>query len=362
MPHRIERNCALPLDLLVDQAVFELELSEIWDSDWVFATVADAVAEPGDFVPVTIARQPVIISRGRDLVLRAFSNVCSHRGAPLVQSPGRGHRFACPYHAWSYNDDGSLASVPYSMPGEVDTSSLCLDSYRVEVWHGLVFVCVAGEPTQFDQRVSVVDPYLRQIAPSRFHHGLAPVYSEVWDANWKQVFVNAVDTYSHFRVHSETIEPTSPTDGTYYLAGSAEATVTGGESGDRADYLMVALPPSLVAVVFPDTMIWQAFTPIEAGLTRVQVGVASEDPGGSDPVRTPGWDLSFIAEDRSICELTQSNALARHQPGPLLSAESALGDFHEYLGNRLTGAPASPATVCAEPGDRPHDDDPFPAS
>lgn len=357
MPHRIDRTSALPLDLFCDDALFDLELGEIWHKDWVFATPADAVAEPGDYVPVRVGRQSVIVVRGQDRQLRALANVCSHRGTPLVKDGGNCVRFRCPYHAWTFDDEGALLSVPYSRSDEVSFGPHRLEQFRVAEWHGLVFVSLNNDVEPFVDRVSAIDAYVSPLALQRLHHDVTGVSTEVWQANWKAIYANAVDAYSHFRVHAETIEPVSPTDATYYLAGSARATVSGGESNDRADHAIIAVPPSFVAIAYPDVLLWQALRPVAVDRTEVVTGVAGEEPFGSvQPAHLPGWDAAFIDEDRTICERVQRGAAARFAPGPLLDIEQPLGDFHEYLTWRLTGAPPAPPVIAAPPGHRPEPD------
>lgn len=355
MPTRISRDRSLPLDLFADQAVFDLELRQIWQQDWVFAGPLDAVAERGDYLPVTIGTQPVILVRDSDLVVRALANVCSHRGMPLVDGPGNAARFPCPYHAWTYANDGELLSVPYTMPDEVDKTSHGLEQFRCEVWHGLVFVSLNPDVEPLADRLRVLEPYVRPLAIDRLHHDLAGIGAEVWNANWKAVFANAVDSYSHFRVHPETIEPFSPTDASYYLAGSARGSVTGGESLERADHIVVALPPSFVAVVYPDAMLWQAFSPLSVDRTDVRIGLAGEQPADGRAVNLPGWDAAFVDEDRAVVERLQTNARVRSRPGALTSLERPLGDFHDYLRWRLTDAEPAAPYIAAAPGERPED-------
>lgn len=354
MPNRIERSSALPVDLFGDQAIFEMEVADIWHRDWVFATTVDAVADPGDFVPVTIGRQPVIIVRGDDYQLRALANVCSHRGTPLVDCAGSASRFSCPYHAWTYDLEGELLSVPYAQPNEVVQSQHPLASFRVEQWHGLVFVSLNDQVEPFAERVAAIEPYVRPLGFDRLHHDVGATSTEHWNANWKVIYANALDSYSHFRVHAETIEPFSPTDAAYYLAGSASATVTGGESSERADHLVISLPPSFVAIVYPDALLWQSFNPVAVDRTAVTTGFAGESPGESGvTVNLPGWNAAFVDEDRAICERLQTNVGARGVEGPLLEIERPLGDFHEYLAWRLADHMPQPPTFAAQPGDRP---------
>lgn len=353
MPNRIHRSRALPVDLYGDEAVHEIELAEMWHRDWVFATPVDAVAEPGQYVALTIGRQPVVVVRGQDHRLRALANVCSHRGAPVVvECSGAASRFSCPYHGWAYDTEGALISVPYARTNEVPQGELALRSYEVTTWHGLVFVSLDANPEPFSERVATIEPYVRPLGIDRLFHDVAGTRRQTWRANWKIVYGNAIDAYRNFRVHPETVEPFSPTDAAYYLAGSARSSVTGGESAERADHLVVAVPPSFVAVIHADAMLWMRVVPTGVGATEVTLGVAGEQRVES-PATIPGWDEAFIDEDRVICERLQRNGPARWQPGPLLDIERALGDFHEYLAWKLTGKPPEPPVVTARPGARP---------
>lgn len=351
MPNRITRTQALPVDLFADQAVFEMEIAEIWHRDWVFAAPADAVARPGDFVTVQIGFQPVVVVRTDDYQLRALANICSHRGAPLAEGCGNASRFACPYHGWTYDSFGQLVSIPYASVDEVDKAAHSLETFEVAQWEGLIFVCLSDDVEPLATRVAAIDPYVKQLGVDRLVYDAATSL-ETWNANWKLIYANGVDSYSHFRVHAETIEPVSPTDAAYYLAGSGRATVTGGESAERADHIVIALPPSFIAVVYPDAMIWQAIRPVSVDRTGVQTGMAGESRTGT-AVSLPGWDAAFLDEDRGICETVQSNAASRWRPGPLLEIERAVGDFHDYLAWRLNNTEPTLPVIGALPGERP---------
>ena len=76
-------------------------------------------------------------------------------------------------------------------------------------------------------------------------------------------------------------------------------------------------------------------------------------PTAGEVVNLPGWEATFVDEDRSICEQLQANVATRSTPGPLLAIERALGDFNEYLAWRLTNHTPEPARIAARPGDRP---------
>lgn len=341
---------ALPLDLHLGEAQLAKEVDAIWHRDWVFACPVDVVAEPGMYVPVTIGHQPVIVLRNQDHQLVALANVCAHRGTPLIDQPGKGGRLSCPYHGWSYADDGALVSVPYAAPDEIDLAAHCLPRYRAEAWNGLVFVSLEEEVEPLDKRFASIEAYVKPLAIARLFHWDGPTVTQRWEANWKLVATNAVESYHLFRVHPETVEPVTPTDGAYYLAGSARATVTGGESEDRADYLLLAAPPSFVAVVQSDVIRWRTWRPDSPTSTLVTFGearMAVPDPDAA--LQLP----ADVAEDRAICERAQTAMGAIAKPGSLTSLERPVADFNRYLAWRLNGVEPARATVLAPPGGRP---------
>jgi len=132
-----------------DPQIFELERERIFRHVWHFAcTIAD-VRQPGDYFTVSVADEPVIVIRGKDRNLRAFLNVCSHRGVILTEdcigSTGNcGAALRCMYHGWTYDTAGRLIGVPYHTAyGEkLDREALGLVSVRCETFGSLVFVAI----------------------------------------------------------------------------------------------------------------------------------------------------------------------------------------------------------------------------
>ena len=93
--------------------LLELEYERLILPTWQFVCHINQVKQPGDFATLDLMRDSIIVMRGKDQVLRAFTNVCRHRGSKLLDGSGNcKHRITCPYHAWSYNLDGSLSGVP----------------------------------------------------------------------------------------------------------------------------------------------------------------------------------------------------------------------------------------------------------
>jgi choline monooxygenase len=102
----------LPFEWYADPAVLRVEEERIFARSWQYAGRATQVAEPGQLVATRAGHVPVLVARGRDGVLRGFVNVCRHRGFLVCEGEGRRETIQCPYHAWTYDLDGSLRSAP----------------------------------------------------------------------------------------------------------------------------------------------------------------------------------------------------------------------------------------------------------
>ena len=258
-----------------------------------------AVGESGERPePVDIGDQPVLLLRSPAGELAALSNLCAHRGTLLVERPANAKRIQCPYHAWTYNDGGRLLSVPFAPKGAIDKAAHCLPVYRVESWHGLIFVSLDPDVEPLTERFAAVEPHVAARGIDQLHHRSDQQEAQVWDCNWKLAILNAMESYHLFQVHPKTLEPYTPTKDAYYITGSARATATGGRSKGQDDYLLISLPPNFV-------------------------GAAAYSL------------LDFLPEDKAICERGQRGATGDFVPGRLVPMERVVADFGHYLNWRL---------------------------
>ena len=339
---------ALPNAAYREPAFLDAEMASIWHGDWVFVTTEDHLAAPGDQLPWTIGDQPVLLLRNQEGELVALSNLCAHRGTLLVDRPAKGKRIQCPYHAWTYNDSGRLLAAPPTSKGTVDTAAHCLPVYRVESWHGLVFVSLNPDVEPLSERFAAVEPHVAAHGLDSMRHWSSYQETQEWDCNWKLAIVNAMESYHLFQVHSRTLEPYTPTRGAYYICGSARATATGGRVEGGDDYLLISLPPSFVGVFNSGSFYWQTVHPIGADRCTVRTGGASastRSAGSSGWLsrwisrtvnRTAAYSLpDFLPEDKAICERGQRGAAGDFSPGRLVPAERVVADFGHYLNWRL---------------------------
>jgi Rieske 2Fe-2S family protein len=190
--------------------VYEVERDRIFFTHWLYAGRVDDVARPGQFMTVDIAGESVIVTRNNEGRLRAFYNVCRHRGS-LICEEERGQTkavFQCPYHAWCYDLDGALVATPRVGKDEVDRATLSLKPVHVDEWLGSVFVNLRrDQPTPL---LTELDGHYD--SPMRFSHlGLDRLQVghrsvSVVAANWK-VLVENYDECLHCPiVHPELVE------------------------------------------------------------------------------------------------------------------------------------------------------------
>jgi phenylpropionate dioxygenase-like ring-hydroxylating dioxygenase large terminal subunit len=131
----------VPLERYVSQAFHELEVEKVWQKVWQFACREEQIPEPGDHVRYDIAQRSVLIVRGADREIRAFHNVCLHRGRLLKEDSGRSTEIRCPFHGWAWSLDGSLRELPcrWDFP-HVEREHYALPALRTGCWGGFVFV------------------------------------------------------------------------------------------------------------------------------------------------------------------------------------------------------------------------------
>ena len=142
VPNEWDRS-GLPAWTYHSQALFELEKAEIFPKTWQVAGHSSDIPAPGDWLTFDMLGENGLVMRGQDGVIRAFHNLCRHRGARVVDGV-QGHckgAMVCPFHGWVYNTDGSLrgAALPTSF-GQMDRSKFGLKPVELEVFHGFLFL------------------------------------------------------------------------------------------------------------------------------------------------------------------------------------------------------------------------------
>jgi len=188
-----------------DPAIFDRDLEAIVAKQWLFVDHISAVARPGDYITYEIAGESIIIVHGKDAQVRAFFNVCRHRGSRICLNPsGSVRTLTCPYHAWVWGLDGKLIRAR-SMPEGFDAEEWPLHACQVRVWNGLIFINLAKEGDEgivdFAQMARDVGPYLDW---AKLETGkVAHVEAYPTDANWKLAVENFHECYHCAPAHPE---------------------------------------------------------------------------------------------------------------------------------------------------------------
>jgi phenylpropionate dioxygenase-like ring-hydroxylating dioxygenase large terminal subunit len=194
---QLESGLTLPASWYSDPAVLRLEQEHIFKRSWQYVGIAGDVAEPGQFFACRAGAVPIVVLRDGERKLRAFVNVCRHRGHEVVKGCGRRETLQCPYHAWTYGLDGSLRSAPRSdrEPG-FDARDWSLLPALVDTWGPLVFVNPDPAAAPLAETLGELPRVVREC-------GLDPAGLEfrgrsrelLVEANWKLVVENYLECY-----------------------------------------------------------------------------------------------------------------------------------------------------------------------
>jgi len=189
-----DADWSLPAWLYTDPEYHEVECAHVLRPSWQIVCHQNDVPAPGDYHGIDYLGESVIVVRGDDGVLRAFTNVCRHRAMRLLEAPkGSVKQIVCPYHAWAYGTDGRLTGVPMrSDYPALDVSRNGLTPVDVELWRGFIFVRLEGSGPSVAEMMA---PYDEEIAPYRFEEmeAISPVRHRERRVNWKNIGDNYSD-------------------------------------------------------------------------------------------------------------------------------------------------------------------------
>ena len=178
--------------------VLAQEQSKIFFRSWLYAGATDALRNPGDYITAGVLGQNILVIRGRDGQLRGFYNVCQHRAHELLEGQGNARVVTCPYHAWSYHDDGSLRTARGAeRQPAFETARFCLKPVRVEVFaEKLVFFNLdADAPSLASLAGDLAADIMRETPAFAQLEASAPRPSQPQAANWKVVLDNFHECY-----------------------------------------------------------------------------------------------------------------------------------------------------------------------
>ena len=198
----------LPVGAYTEWEWFRREQEMIFSRTWAYAGFAEDVPEPGRYVSVQAGLNNIFVVMGRDRRLRAFHNLCRHRGTQLLRTVGKAPKtITCPYHDWTYDLEGRLLAIPGEQREfhDVDKACLGLKPAAVGRWRGMLFVHPEPHAAPVAEWFAAVEPYLGPHAvDSLIEYPQGRASYEI-EANWKIVVENYIDVYHLARLHSGTL-------------------------------------------------------------------------------------------------------------------------------------------------------------
>lgn len=184
-----------------DPALYQVDLDLIWYRDWLFVGHNCELPNAGAYLTAQVGDYPVLVVRDRDGVIRAFHNVCRHRGSRVCTAErGVASRLVCPYHQWAYDLDGALQFARHMGEG-FDKSRIRLKPVACRSVAGYIFICLADEPADFEPFHAMIEPYF---APHRLADAKLAFESTIVErGNWKLVWENNRECYHCAANHPE---------------------------------------------------------------------------------------------------------------------------------------------------------------
>ena len=202
--HPVERAETIPSAWYTNPEMQDIEFKAVFHKEWQLAGHVSQIPNQGDSICLMAGKNPVILVRESESTIRAYFNVCKHRGGPLSVKKGTTTVLQCGYHGWTYLLDGSLRGIPYWKHVELfDKKDFGLQPVKCEVWKGLIFIFVNPDPDQvpltdilkgIETRIHPID-----FSAYRFYDKVS--YSI--DCNWKVYADNYLEGYHIPIVHPE---------------------------------------------------------------------------------------------------------------------------------------------------------------
>ena len=349
----------LPRTAYVDPEVLAWEQDVLFGHGWVCAGRSDDLAEPGMQQAVTVGDEGVLLVRGKDGVLRGFSNACRHRAHELLPcGPATlGKAIVCPYHAWVYDFDGSLRGIPPLHREDVpDRTPLSLNSVRIEEWQGFVMVNLSGDAQPLADHFFGLDEIFDRYSCSSL--SVAASHSYELETNWKLIVENYHECFHCASIHPELCRVSSPLSGDSMMGrgfldrrqhglldGNETMALDGKSHGvpipsvpvDRlTDVIYLQVTPNLLVSLHPDYVMTHRMEPVTASRTKVECQwlfpkeafdlpglrpvlrgglLGPHEPAGLDGVRIrPAGSHDPVLHPRSVLELPRDRRRRVHPP------------------------------------------------
>lgn len=347
----------LPGWMYTSPEVFDLETERLFLREWLVVGRVEEIAKPGDYFTFEIVNEPIVITRGDDGRLHAFSNICRHRGAKVVEGRGNAKAFSCPYHGWTYDTSGKLIQTTFTDDVEdFDFENCQLSRIGVGDWGGWIFVNFDTDAAPLSEHVALYQEKLGYFRQEDCRLG-GKLELEA-DVNWKLIAENLIDVYHFHVLHAGTFGsnknqnrmlPYGENELVIFRPNSRSLTPTGEAVlghfpwiEDDAPAAAGHMPPNAYFTCHSDSVkLWLAW-PITPTRARIVIYSIYSDEQIARPdfeEKAKVYDdflARIVDEDMGMVTALQKNVGSRNfQPGPIVGLESGVHSTVNTLIDRL---------------------------
>ncbi len=350
---------AMPKSVYTSPEFAALEQRHIFARDWLCAGRADALRAPGDYLTMDISGEPILVLRDQDGIVRAMSNVCRHRMSTLLEGRGTTRSIVCPYHAWTYNLDGTLRAAPAMTRNDgFCKDRIALPPVPCEVWLGWIMVTLNPDAPPVADRLAGVSDLIGPFQMEAYVESFREEFR--WATNWKVLAENFMESY-HLPVchagtiggHVDLLKMSCPEGLPAFnfhsivkndaldlaLAHPANMRLKGDQ---RRTTWLLSVYPSLMITLSPGYFWYLSLTPDGPGHVHVVFGGGlapdyAADPASADHFARLKALLDKVnAEDKGCVERVYRGLCAGlADPGPLSHLERPNYDFARYIAGMM---------------------------
>ncbi len=328
----------------VDPTIYQQERERIFRPSWWLVGPAHWVAKSGDYLCDRICGWPVFVLRSQDGVLRAFLNVCRHRGASLLEE-GNGTAtttIRCPYHGWLYDDKGRLQNAPrFGEQLNHEADMLALKKIDVHLWNGLVFVKVGWDQGEnFDDWLGDVD-HLCANFPGPADLDYHDTFTVAGQLNWKTYCDNTVEGYHLNQIHPRLGKALAGGRVQLFSVNEGRSVVFDVTHGASGEAQIARGSQGLWVYHFPglQLVLGEKIFKAERVEPQSHQDVRSRNwawYGGLDEAARHdafAWGRQIVEEDFGICsKVTENMRAGVYSPGPLSPAmEKHVAQFQQLV-------------------------------
>ena len=354
-----EQAQAMPKSIYTSEDFLGHEIAQVFSKEWICVGRASALEKSGDYLTYELAGQPIMVVRDKQGQLHAQSNVCLHRMSTLLEGRGNCNTIVCPYHAWSYNLDGSLRGAPAMQ----ENKGFCKEGYKLPSircveWLGWILVTLNPDAPSPEKELAEVEQLIGDFGMEDYVELFYETH--VWDTNWKVLAENFMESYHLPVCHRDTVGGLSKLEEMdcppgkkafnyhYILKDDSLKIAVAHENntrlqGDwRRTTVLLSIYPSLMITLTPGYFWYLSLHPKGVGQVHIQYGGGLSpdfvnDKDANEHFQNTKTLLDEVnVEDKGCTEkVFRGLCAALSRPGHLSHLERPNYDFANYLSSKM---------------------------